>query len=369
GCLFVLERAKPAPPRDGTVMVLAGALASLTLALCESRLPFGLFHNGLCVPAFGLVIYGLARGGLVTRVMSHPVGVALGERGYSLYIFQLPIVIILTRWLPTEAPGVHLSRVFLAHTVILVEASFLGYALVERPARSALRHAGPTTRRALAAGYLALLVIIGLALRAHLADPFIALTSDFQRGLGCTGNWSPDCALTRLHPPSVPGAPWTVALRVPAGHHAFKVALHGDWLESYGRDGLRDGPNLEIDLAAPSLVRFAWAPHTHRITADHDAVFTAPGTWQRHVGCAADWQPECLRHALDDADGDGVYTATVNLPTGHYQTKIAVNGSWRENYGADGVRNGDNVTFDVGHDGRVEFRYDPRTHRLTVAPR
>ena len=71
-------------------------------------------------------------------------------------------------------------------------------------------------------------------------------------------------------------------------------------------------------------------------------IATAPGSFQRELGCPGDWEPDCLRSWLQDPDGDGTYTfATTALPAGSYETKVAINESWDENYGAGGVPNGD----------------------------
>src|SRR5262249_3346162 len=71
---------------------------------------------------------------------------------------------------------------------------------------------------------------------------------------------------------------------------------------------------------------------------------------------------------LQDPDGDGTYTfQTTALPAGTYDTKVAINESWDENYGQGGVPNGDNITFAVPVDGtQVTFSYVATTHVLTV---
>jgi glycosidase/chitodextrinase len=94
----------------------------------------------------------------------------------------------------------------------------------------------------------------------------------------------------------------------------------------------------------------------------------APGDYQHLVGCGGDWDPACPTTQLTDPDGDGLYTwSTTALPAGNYQVKIAINGSWDENYGAGGVANGPNIDFAVDRAGeRVTFTYDILTHLLTV---
>ena len=94
----------------------------------------------------------------------------------------------------------------------------------------------------------------------------------------------------------------------------------------------------------------------------------APGSFQSELGCASDWDAGCLRSWLQDIDGDGIYTfETTALPAGPYEAKVAINESFNENYGANGVPNGSNIAFNVPSDGtKVTFTYDATTHILTI---
>ena len=70
-------------------------------------------------------------------------------------------------------------------------------------------------------------------------------------------------------------------------------------------------------------------------------IAVAPGSFQSELGCPGDWDPACLRSWLEDPDGDGIYTfETTALPAGSYETKVAINEDWAENYGQGGVLNG-----------------------------
>lgn len=88
---------------------------------------------------------------------------------------------------------------------------------------------------------------------------------------------------------------------------------------------------------------------------------TLPGSHNAAMGCAGDWQPDCTSAQLDlDADS-GKYTGTFDVPAGDYAFKVAIGGSWDENYGAGGVPGGDDITYT--HDGGpLTFWYDPVTH-------
>ncbi len=77
-------------------------------------------------------------------------------------------------------------------------------------------------------------------------------------------------------------------------------------------------------------------------------IAVAPGSFQSELGCPGDWDPSCLRSWLEDPDGDGIYTfETTALPAGSYETKVAINEDWDENYGQGGVPGGSNIPFSV----------------------
>ena len=75
-------------------------------------------------------------------------------------------------------------------------------------------------------------------------------------------------------------------------------------------------------------------------------------TFNSELGCASDWAPDCT-NALLTRQPDGAWSGTFALPAGTYQFKIAVNGSWDENYGAGGVPGGGNIPLTVARTARV----------------
>ncbi|MGJ7440127.1 pullulanase-type alpha-1,6-glucosidase [Aquipuribacter sp. MA13-6] len=100
-------------------------------------------------------------------------------------------------------------------------------------------------------------------------------------------------------------------------------------------------------------------------SADHTAAptsVTVVGDLQGALGCPGDWQPDCAATRLSDPDGDGTWTGSFELPAGQWQYKVAMNGTWDENYGAGGVANGDNLAFSTSGPTDVEFSYDEDTH-------
>lgn len=90
-----------------------------------------------------------------------------------------------------------------------------------------------------------------------------------------------------------------------------------------------------------------------------------PGSYQSEVGCDEDWDPACANTALTEGT-DGLFHRTFTIPAGDYECKVALNGSWAENYGAGGVRDGNNIQFTVTTQGEVTFTYHPDTHILDI---
>ena len=67
-------------------------------------------------------------------------------------------------------------------------------------------------------------------------------------------------------------------------------------------------------------------PHRHRA-----------GNFQSEIGCAGDWQPDCLRSWLQDIDGDGIYEYfATGIPAVEYEVKAALGEARDENHGAGG---------------------------------
>jgi len=116
---------------------------------------------------------------------------------------------------------------------------------------------------------------------------------------------------------------------------------------------------------AESALTNAAAQVRELLATDLSAMVNIPGSWQTAVGCANDWDPACKTTALAD-NGDGTFSGTFNIPAGSYEYKVALGGSWGENYGVDGVRDGGNYALVLEADSVVTFTYDSATHLVTV---
>jgi hypothetical protein len=115
-------------------------------------------------------------------------------------------------------------------------------------------------------------------------------------------------------------------------------------------------------------------PGTPRVTAraarvtvaapepQRDSV-TLVGSLQSELGCAADWDPTCAATDLTFDAADGVWKGTFTVPEGAYEWKVAINGSFDENYGAGGAAGGSNLALTVPAGGRdYQFSWNQYTH-------
>jgi pullulanase-type alpha-1,6-glucosidase len=197
----------------------------------------------------------------------------------------------------------------------------------------------------------------------------VTIPGGFQSEVGCSDDWQPNCAATHLAYDSTDGV-WQGTFNIPAGSYEYKAAINDAWDENYGANAQLNGSNIGLSLAAPTAVKFYYDHSTHWVTSNRNAVIvTAPGSYQHFLGCSGDWQPDCLRSWLQDPDGDGVYTfSTSAIPPGNYETKVAIDESWDENYGANGAPNGSNISFSVPQACvEIFFSYNSTTHVLTVS--
>ncbi len=105
-----------------------------------------------------------------------------------------------------------------------------------------------------------------------------------------------------------------------------------------------------------------------RAAADHTprpGTVTLVGLLQSELGCPSDWQPDCPATRLEPVPGEpDVFRGTFAVPAGSYAYKVALNGSWDENYGAGGVPGGGNITI-TSTGGPITFTYDHRTHVIS----
>jgi pullulanase-type alpha-1,6-glucosidase len=227
-----------------------------------------------------------------------------------------------------------------------------------------------STARLLALASLLLFAAQASTLQAdHTPDPSTTtVVGSLQQELGCPGDWQPDCAATYLGFDADDDV-WQQVFNVPAGSWEYKAALNDSWDENYGEGGVPGGANIPLNLVADTDVKFYYSHQTHWITDDvNSEIAVAAGSFQEALGCPGNWQPWCLRSWLQDPDGDETFVfETSGLPAGAYETKVAHNESWDENYGDGGVPGGDDILFNVPADcADMRFEYELSSHVLTI---
>lgn len=103
---------------------------------------------------------------------------------------------------------------------------------------------------------------------------------------------------------------------------------------------------------------------------------TLAGSLQSELGCPGDWMPACATTSLSYDASDDVWQGSFNVPAGSWEYKVAINGGWAENYGANATPGGANIQLNLAAPATVKFYYDDKSHwvtdnvnsRIVVAP-
>ncbi len=96
-----------------------------------------------------------------------------------------------------------------------------------------------------------------------------------------------------------------------------------------------------------------------------------PGTHQDELGCPGEWQPDCQKTLLTYDPEDDVWQGEFLIEPNNDDDKrgprykVALNGSWDENYGKNATRNGADIPLVVEKPTLVKFYYDHKTHWIT----
>jgi hypothetical protein len=153
--------------------------------------------------------------------------------------------------------------------------------------------------------------------------------------------------------------------------YAFKVVADHAWDEAYPAENA----TLTVSENGKYKVTFKFNKETKEVSTDAvktgdaeiaDKVWTIAGV---AAVLGSDWDPSDENNNMEDM-GDGTFQlvkANVALEAGtDYAFKVLANHSWTENYGADGVADGDNCTFSVDVDGNydVTFVWNPDSKEL-----
>jgi peptidoglycan/LPS O-acetylase OafA/YrhL len=126
------------------VLGINGFLARTALRFVN--VPF--LYEALLLVFLALLIYGLAHGrGILAKLLSLPVMLALGEASYAVYILQIPVAAWVKgltehRMDPMMMPNIKFFDslpYFLAYLAILVMVSIISHRAIESPARTAIK--------------------------------------------------------------------------------------------------------------------------------------------------------------------------------------------------------------------------------------
>lgn len=227
-----------------------------------------------------------------------------------------------------------------------------------------IEHACRVNTSLLGASLLSILMSTSVVANHGDEPASVALVGNLQLVLGCPADWQPECVATEL---IKTGELWQTSFLLPAGHWEYKVALNDTWDESYGNNG----NNIAFTLLEETSVTFSYNQESHSVSDNAPRVIAQPnsatlvGNLQDELGCVSDWQPECLDTALGLDDEDLVWQKTVSLAADSYEYKIAIDGSWDENYGANALPNGANISLVLTDDAEVKFYYDHESHWIT----
>jgi len=135
------------------------------------------------------------------------------------------------------------------------------------------------------------------------------------------------------------------------------------------RSRLRTCPSRAVALLTAALLAVSVpvvVPAVAAAAPTPGPAVTVAGSLQSEVGCPGDWQPDCAASQLPWDESAQRYRKTFDLPAGSFEYKVTIGGTWDENYGAGGVKGGQNIPLVLQGGARITFTYDPATHLTTA---
>ncbi len=98
-------------------------------------------------------------------------------------------------------------------------------------------------------------------------------------------------------------------------------------------------------------------------SAQSNRLVTLPGSIQKALG-GKEWTPSDEITRMTEVSVD-LYEFVAAFPKGKYEYKVAIGGTWDENYGKDGEKGGANLTLDVPTDKQiVKFVFNYATKKI-----
>jgi hypothetical protein len=207
--------------------------------------------------------------------------------------------------------------------------------------------------------------------------PQVVLAGSFQDELGCYSDWVPDCTNTALIYNLGSGL-FEADLNIPTGCYEYRVVLENSWENTFGQEGIHNGPNYIIFIPVnPDATHFTYDPVSHILisTPYNDPLnevtkVSLIGTIQDELGCANDYDYECDNPALQFNSDSNVWEGSFTLPAGcyTYQVKETVGCNNIAFYGENGIEWGNEIQLYVPSDGEITFSYDAQTHIVISTP-
>ena len=176
----------------------------------------------------------------------------------------------------------------------------------------------------------------------------------------CGSGWNPGDENNKMSLNATTGLYEKYFINVPAGTHQFKVT-NGTWDLSWGKDGGSD--NFEFVNESDCNVFITFTAETKEIVVEliEVAYYSVAGS---DGLCGQGWSPEYEPNKMF-LDVDGLYKKVFkSVPAGTHEYKIT-DGSWSNNWGADGVKDGTNITFTTDDVYNVTITFDPETKLST----
>lgn len=210
------------------------------------------------------------------------------------------------------------------------------------------------------------------AAAANAAPVKATLVGDFQKALGAASDWDPGAAATEMT--SIGDGEYKFTGTLPAGTYEYKVAIDGDWTESYGGanygnpNGAAANGNIQITLNQDAEVTFYYNHNNHRIA---DSTYYTPieadklprviGSFQHGIGEAANWSAADAKLIMKDSDYDNVYSVTADVYAGDHEFQVVL-GSVPGSEVYPSGREPLTLTEDL----KVTFKYDAVNHNVTA---
>ncbi|MBO5652459.1 MAG: amylopullulanase [Selenomonas sp.] len=219
---------------------------------------------------------------------------------------------------------------------------------------------------------------VSVAEAAAVSAADVVLVGTVQSKLGAGTDWAPADGATIMQP--IGNGKYQFKGKLPKGIYEFKIAIGGSWNENYGAGGSRDGNNMSLKLKEEKEVTFTYDSLSHETTVTYEGMemdlaaakkaeaaegrlIVLTGTVQMKAGAQKDWDPGDMATRMKPL-GHDFYSLTVDLPAGTYYYKIAIGGSWAENYGLGGHFDGANVQLTLPKAQKVTFYYNDKTHAI-----